>query len=657
MVISLTYFIYSSDNYDRIQFLIYSNTNTFKYTKKRPKICIENIFKNGPYTNYLSFLNLKFKNIISGNESDLKWLNFCFSIYFNLEALLLENTYVFDLFLANFFICHSCVNYVTDSSLTDHSITVEKNLIDFSVDLFGFCKNMRNQPAESSSVTDCVSKIYRDTINIIQFKNRLREETFSLIYSACKKNSYTNGIHFIFGSNFDINSKLSKINFLQFTDVFKGFFVLKNSIPIHTFIDFKGFFEYRNLNINSSKKLNCLYHLIENLSRFYWQCSFFETEHRFVHMIFIWIVNSFVFGRTKIGVKQHLNILKHLIFILNAGLFSKCISNLVKITRLKKNSIDSLHFTRIHYLIIFLTLNFQEYIFPKPSLLIKNTRISSLKCCSNFIREHFLFEKRNLKSFSLKNPKFFSMIDFLKKLIWKATLYPKFEEEVYFLILKFTGFDKIVSLCMYILAGLRKKILFSYTIELIKSKVQYFQSITKTKAYRFIIIKILMKSDIKRIKISRTSLIENLISFRLVNINYFPRVIFEKLLIEDHSDDLFGELTNFFLNRITNWKNSTRTDNHFLKEFLQMSKKKEQKLAIKTLFKVKKTKKLFGNGMLSFCCNYLEASSFFISRKMYETLSCSYLNIGKFTLKIDLNKIFYLKFLYNLYLRRTLSCI
>ena len=83
------------------------------------------------------------------------------------------------------------------------------------------------------------------------------------------------------------------------------------------------------------------------------------------------------------------------------------------------------------------------------------------------------------------------------------------ETKLFLLILEFVGREKIVGLLIYIFSALKEKKLFNHTIEMIRKKTENFQLIIKIKAYRFMIIKILIKSKLKRLNIGKISVLEN----------------------------------------------------------------------------------------------------------------------------------------------------
>ena len=116
----------------------------------------------------------------------------------------------------------------------------------------------------------------------------------------------------------------------------------------------------------------------------------------------------------------------------------------------------------------------------------------------------------------------------------------------------------------------------------------------------------MIKCDQKKFKIGKKAILENLIPFRLININYLPRAYLEKKLVEDLFLNSYLGVIGFFYDRVAKWKQSTRYDKTSLQCFFKSSYQKEQKIALKTLIKVKTAKNLFRNGILNFSINFVE---------------------------------------------------
>lgn len=658
LVLLFTYFFCSTQS-NRISFIFNFHKIISNHSEKKVIICWENSFKIFTSSHLWNYLKYKFENILFEPHGDLIWINLYFSIFFNLETSLVKNTFYFNLYLANFFICHNSIEYIMDSSLIDHSLINEKNSIDFSMDLFGFYNHIRYEPGKSFLVTDCISRVYQDTISSVAYKNKSNHGENFLFFKIFKKISFSkkDENQIIFISNFDLKVKLLEIYFFPSTNIKKYFFTKKNSSSSQKIIHFKRLLNPNYLYTFYTKNLFSSEQIIENSSILYWYCKFFFTKHRFVHIIFMLIFYFSVFNKQKIGKKNPVILLKNLMLILNFEIFEKCLSKFVQIIIERKNSLNTLFSLRIFYVLLFLFINFSKNLFKKYYLFLKIKQPVKWLMNFRFNIQHSIIKIRKRKLFIFKNPKIFILFDYVKKLSSISNLHPEKETKSYLLILEFVGREKIVSLLIYIFSALKEKQLFNHTIEIIRKKIENFQLIIKIKAYRFMIIKILIKSNLKRLNIGKISVLENLISLRLVNINYFPRTIFEKQLMKNFSLDLGGETTLFFLSRISNWKKATRMDKTSLQVFLKLSKKKEQKLALKTLFKVKKTNQLFNNGILNFCSNYLEAVSFFISSQIHEIIWLGYFDLKKSRLENNITKIIHNQSFSHLYAKKSRSSL
>ena len=166
------------------------------------------------------------------------------------------------------------------------------------------------------------------------------------------------------------------------------------------------------------------------------------------------------------------------------------------------------------------------------------------------------------------------------------------------------------------------------------------------------LIKVLVKSSMKRLKISNIAILENLISLKLLNINYLPRTLFEKKLFKDLLLGTNFKKLSFFYHRIRNWKQTTIFDRNSLQKFFRKSSVREQKIILKTIFKVKKAKELFNNAILNFCSNLIETISFFISFTLHTFKIEGFIFSENFKSFNKLNKIIQLIFFCNLYLKR-----
>jgi hypothetical protein len=286
-----------------------------------------------------------------------------------------------------------------------------------------------------------------------------------------------------------------------------------------------------------------------------------------------------------------------------------------------------------------------------------------LKFERNFLKEKSIliffqglldYKNRNAqkKIFSLKKIKIFSVINVIENSIEKSKIIHKIEIEIYSLFLKFVGFDKILFLLIYFLNEIKKKLIFSLIIEQLRKKVLKFQENMKNKSSRYLLLKMVIKSSSKRIKLAKIALLENLISLKLVHINYLPRAFFEKKILNHFYFNSDFDTINFFYNRISEWQRTTRFDKKNLQTFLNISNKREQKIAIKTLVKVKKAKRLFKNGVLNFCLNFIESISFFISYRMQNIIKLGLLRDQFSSIETRLLEIRQLNLFYHLYLKR-----
>lgn len=173
-----------------------------------------------------------------------------------------------------------------------------------------------------------------------------------------------------------------------------------------------------------------------------------------------------------------------------------------------------------------------------------------------------------------------------------------------------------------------------------------------TKSSRYQLLKIMIKSNSKRMKLGNLAIIENLISLKLININYLPRAMFEIKIFKHFNFKSNFETIGFFFNRMSEWQRTTRFDRRNLQSFLKASYKREQKIAIKTLVKVKKAKKLFANGILNYCLNFIESISFFLSYKLESLTKLGLFKTELSRLKTRLIEIGQLNLFYHLYLKR-----
>ena len=256
------------------------------------------------------------------------------------------------------------------------------------------------------------------------------------------------------------------------------------------------------------------------------------------------------------------------------------------------------------------------------------------------------------KIFSLKKIKVFSVINVIENSMERSKIIHKIDFEIYSLLLKFVGFDEILFILIYFFSVIKKKLIFSLTIEQLRRKNYKFQEKMKNKSSRYLLLKTILKTSSKRIKLGKIAMIENLISLKLVHINYLPRAFCEKKIFKQFFFNSDFETIVFFYNRVSQWQRTTRFDKKNLQNFLKISFKREQKIAIKTLIKVKKAKTLFKNGILNFCLNFIESISFFISYRTQKIIKLG-LQQDQFSSKeTRLIEIRQLNMFYHLYLKK-----
>lgn len=660
-ILVFTNFFYGPDRSNQL-FLLYSSFNlNFSCKKEKLSISFENSLKITPAFNLLNFLNFTFTFTIFGRMSDLYWIDLCFSTCLNFEILFINDISFFKLFQFNFFISFNTLEYFTDLSLTEHSISIGKNLIDFYTDSNGFFRQIKYSPSGCRWIIDNVSKTYYDTIRILKLKKSVQLEKSFLFLTPYRKHFMSENYSLILSKSYiKLSTRFSEIIFFPITNFSKKYNLKKNSSSIYLILRLQELYSsnpFFSQNLSKSIHVN---EILKNSIDFYWYTLFFSFKQHSAHFIISWILSKFIFIPKKFLEIEILTRFIRLILLLNIEKTSCCLTKLIQRTSQKHILLDNLTWLKIFNIYSFLSINQSELNLADEKRQ-KNLKkqINTSKKKEIIVPLHLWKTNQNIppykiKSlkkylFSLKNRRIGNLIE---DSIKNSKILQKIEIKVNYFILKIIGFNNTLCLLIYLFSILKIKCPFSFVIEVLRKQNQKLRNLIKNKSNRFLVIKVLIKSTLKRLKISRISILENLIPFRLVNVNYLPRTLFERKLEKNFTLNSALEKVNFFYNRIINWKQTTRSDRNALKNFLKVSYKREQKIALKTIFKVKKAKNLFIIGVWNFCCNFLEAISFFISFKIY-IFEKHWLGKNKTSLlKINLNEIIQINFFFKLYLKR-----
>ena len=649
----------------KISFMVWIIYSKLKINRKNLKINLENSFKIKSTSNLWNFFKFTFNCIIFGNTSDLVLCNICFSLFLNFEILLNGKISSFKFFQFVFFIVSIATEYLLDSSIIEHSLTIEKNLLDFSTNLFGFCKTIRGSFGHSFLIVDNVSRVFFDSLVILRLKIKINSEKDFVFLKISKKPTYYENYCFSFlKPSIDFSTRFSNISFFpinsfncNYLEIGKPNLKFLNSkirIVLPVEISFNDLF----------KKYASINEILIRFIDFFWYKIFFSIKHQFNHFLISWILISVIFiekNNSKIGWIVGFN---QLTSILNAKQLTICFKNLIKNTIRKRSLFKNILNLRLFSFYLLVLVNSSIYNdrlekkkyhdSTEDSFSFKPRENKDLKFVMRNVYQISRFKIKKIKKvfFSIKNIKIFSTINLLPKCTNNLKMYHKIETEIHCLIVKLTGCKQIISLLVYIFTIIKKKELFSHILEILKKRNKVLREMIKNKANRFLLVKVLIKSSLRRLKICRTAILENLIPFRLVNVNYLPRVLFEKKLTKNYLFFQNFEIITFFYKRIKDWKQTTRSDRNSLIDFLKISNKKEKKLALKTLFKVKRAKKLFNNGILNFCSNYLESISYFILFKSFNFLKNEFFSLKGSLLGQTLVEIKTLSFLYKLYFKR-----
>lgn len=618
-------------------------------TEKETKIqfSFENSCKIYSDSNLWGFLDFFFNFTKFGKISDLTWVNLFFSLNLNFEIVLFSCFFCSSVFQIVYFISHFSLDYLFDLSLVEHSISMEKIYIDFFIDINGFSVNIRNSPSSSNLVIDNISKIYYETNSKLKIKIKIKIKKNFLPFRQFKKlktlkikNSIIPKIYI------DITLIKSKIKFFPITKTTGKIVLKKNYFPRYLTLENKNFFFLDNLIDPIIVKINSFREISTNLINLVWYKIFFSNRHQIEHSILSMMFCEIVSIQRRSPKIEWINLFLKLLSIFNDKIIIRCLENIIKKFSGKKAMLKSISLIRFSYL---------HFLFHTNSLHLKLKK-NFLKKKNILIYFQGLLNYKNgndkKKIFSLKKIKVFSVINVIENSMERSKIIHKIDFEIYSLLLKFVGFDEILFILIYFFSVIKKKLIFSLTIEQLRRKNYKFQEKMKNKSSRYLLLKTILKTSSKRIKLGKIAIVENLISLKLVHINYLPRAFFEKKIFKQFFFNSDFETIVFFYNRVSQWQRTTRFDKKNLQNFLKISFKREQKIAIKTLIKVKKAKTLFKNGILNFCLNFIESISFFISYRTQKIIKLG-LQQDQFSSKeTRLIEIRQLNMFYHLYLKK-----
>ena len=279
-------------------------------------------------------------------------------------------------------------------------------------------------------------------------------------------------------------------------------------------------------NITTSFHIN---EILKNSINIFWYTLFFSVKKHPAHFLISWLLSEFIFIQKKILKIETLTRFIRLILVLKIEKISFCLTKLVEKTSQKHILLGNLPWLRISYIYSFLSINHMENDLKK--------QISTSNKKENKVDQHLWepiykilpYKMKNFKKFlfSLKN---FHIGNLIEVSIENSKIPQKIEVKIEYLVLKIAGFNITLCLLIYLFSILKIKCPFSFVIEVLREKNQKLRNFIKCKSNRFIIIKTLIKSNLKRLKISRIAILENLIPLRLVNVNYLPRTLLEKKL-------------------------------------------------------------------------------------------------------------------------------
>ena len=643
-----TYFFYFSYKSTLLSCLL--KILNLKIYDKQLKVSLENSFKINSTLKFWSFLRFILNLTMFGVISDLFWINLCFSVDLNFEILNFSNTSHSNFFQFIYFLSGEGLEYLTDPSLIEHSVTTEKNSIDFFTDFFGFYKDTRYSYGSSSLLIDNISTTYYNTLyKLKNSKIYFKKKSMLLIFSI-KYPFFKNYFFIVSKSCIQLNTKFSEISFFLISKSKEKY------VPInYFFLKKKEFHHFNHLISHNMTKSYSISDMIKVFIDLYWNMIFFSIKHEMNHYLISWILSSVIFIQKKISKMEIVTCFIRLILTLNIKSISKCFQKLAKKIFQRKCLFDTISLLRFNNLYFFFSFNYFESNISLRKLIYKNFRkTTNLKNLEYEFKNFIRFSKSEIEriSFSIKNIKIFSIGDLIENSNKDTSLPYKFETGVHSIVLKFTGFNNFICLVIYLLSIIKIKASFNYIVEWFKKKNQKLRFLIKNKANKFMLIKVLTKSSMKRLKISNIAILENLISLKLLNINYLPRTLFEKKLFKDLLLGTNFKKLSFFYHRIRNWKQTTIFDRNSLQKFFRKSSVREQKIILKTIFKVKKAKELFNNAILNFCSNLIETISFFISFTLHNFKIESFVFKKNFKSFDKLEKIIQLNFFCNLFSKR-----
>jgi hypothetical protein len=566
-ILFIANFYTSFQNDNKISLLCdFLNYKTEK--KEKIEISFENSCKIYSGSNLWGVLDFFFNFTKFGKISDLVWVNLLFSLNLNFEVVLFSCIFCSSVFQIFFFISHISLDYLFDLSLIEHSVSMEKNCIDFFIDLNGFSINIRNSPGSSNLVIDNISKIYYETNSNLKLKLKIKIKKNFLPFRQFKKlntlkikNSIISKIYI------DITLMKSKIKFFPITKTNGTIVSKKNYFPRYLTLENKNFLFLENLIDPIIAKINSFLEISTNFINIIWYKIFFSTRHEIEHPILSLIFCEVVSIQRRSPKIKWVNLFIKLLSIFNEKIIIRCFENIVKKFSGKKAMLKSNFLLRFSYLHFLFRANSFHFEFKKNFLKENNKLI--------YFQELLDYKNRKSKKkiFSLNKIKVFSVIKVIENSIEKSKIIHKIDLEIYSLFLKFVGFNEILFLLIYFLSEIKKKLILSLTIEQLRRKNHKFQEKMRNKNSRYLLLKMVMKSSSKRIKLGKIAIIENLISLKLVHINYLPRALFEKKIFNHFFFNSDFETIAFFYNRVSEWKRTTRFDKKNLQSFLKISYK------------------------------------------------------------------------------------
>ena len=663
VILLFSFFFYSLENFSQPSYLFNFLDSRKRIIASEIEISFENSFNVKPEITPFAFLKVVLEFIKSKNITDLCWINIGHCLFLNNEIIVdtMHNCSI--LFQFIFFTSFYAMEYLLDLTIIEHSITIEKNLLDFSTDLFGFYQNIRSNSGCSLSVVDSISMIYFHSLVPLKFKVRYEEEKNFLNLKASKKTIYSKNQKIVASKSFfDLNKKFSKINFHIINPSTKKNFLKKVFTPNYLMFRFKKIPVLFNPFSYLGEKSISVNDMIKQFIGYYWHSDFFLHKSLFHNLPISIFLEKLIFEEKNFSNSKILIVLIRIFQILKIKSTLKYLKNLVVKTLEKERLLNYIFISRLFHLYLIIYIEHFDSNLEKKAIILKNDKKYesingylkilklTMKNLNRLSRNKLLKEKENY--FSIKKSKLFSIVNLINESTKNQNLNYRTEEGINNAVFKFTGCIGIISLLINLLSIFKIKALFGYIIEILRKKSHKLSNMIKNKADRFILLKILLKSNLRRLKMSKIGVLENLIPFRMINVNYLPRAIFEKKLVKNSLLNPNLEILFFFYFRIMDWKRTTRLDKNSLQHFFKFSQKKEQKIAIKTLCKVKEAKNLFNSGIANFSVNSLESTSFFITMRMSILLRQKYLENKKTAPRLDFIDIIYLGIFFKMYMKK-----